>query len=89
MNFLITRQESNSRGNLLLRLFFGIFYIGIPHGFVLWFYSIGLMFLRIYLFWVILFTGKFPKFIFDYQLNLMRYQLRVNAVFFNLRDGLS
>ncbi len=87
MNYWIKRQESNSRMELLLRAFFGVFYIGIPHGIMIMIYALGLMFLRIFLFWYILFTGKFHKGVFDYQLNLFRYQARVNARFQNLLDG--
>ncbi len=87
MIYLVKHQEEYSRGELLLRSFFGVFYIGIPHGILIMLLSIGLMFVRIGVFWICLFTGKYPKGLWDYQVKFMRYQLRVNARFQNLADG--
>jgi hypothetical protein len=87
MNYSVKLQDSYSRGELLLRAFFGAFYIGIPHAFVILFLAIGFIFVRIASFWVILITGKYPRGLFDYQVKFMRYQLRVNARFSNLADG--
>ncbi len=87
MIYYVKHQEEYSRGQLLLRAFFGIFYIGIPHGFLIMLLSIGLMFVRIGVFWICLFTGKYPQGLWDYQVKFMRYQLRVNARFQNLADG--
>ena len=41
MKLTITHQEHYSRGQLLLRTFFGWIYIAIPHYFVLMFVSIA------------------------------------------------
>ena len=41
MKLTVKHQESYSRGELLLRTFFGIFYIVIPHMFALWFMGIA------------------------------------------------
>lgn len=87
MKFNIVRQDSYSRGELLLRAFFGIFYIALPHGIVSLFLAIGLMFIRMLTFWVILFTGKFPKSWFEYNVKFMRYQIRVAARNSNMADG--
>ncbi|MCB9196975.1 MAG: DUF4389 domain-containing protein [Flavobacteriales bacterium] len=87
MHFKITHQESYSRGELLLRAFFGFIYIMIPHMFLMYFLMIGLMFVRFVTFWAILITGKWPKGMFDYQVKFQRYQLRVNARMLNLADG--
>jgi hypothetical protein len=87
MNFQIKHQESYSRGELLLRTFFGIFYIALPHFIVLYFLMLVSGIFNFITFWAILFTGKFPKSMFEYQLNLMRWQLRVNARMNNLSDG--
>lgn len=86
MNYFVKHQEEYSRGQLLLRAFFGVFYIGIPHGLLIMILSIGLMFIRIGVFWICLITGKYPQSLWDYQVKLMRYQLRVNARFQNLAD---
>ena len=87
MTLSITHQETYSRGQLILRALFGAFYIGIPHGFLLFFVGIWSAILSFATFWVVLFTQKFPKSIFDWQLKYMNWGLRVSAVLSNLVDG--
>lgn len=83
----IVHQESYSRGQLLLRSFFGFFYIIIPHMFVLAFMGLAASVLRFLAWWVILFTGKHPKGFFDFQVGVLRWSTRVNARLLNLSDG--
>lgn len=87
MNYGVKHQSSYSRGELLLRAFFGWLYIAIPHGFVLMFMGIASGFLHFLTFWAILFTGKFPEGFFNFQLGLQRWRLRVGARLLNLSDG--
>ncbi|MGB0886478.1 MAG: DUF4389 domain-containing protein [Vicingaceae bacterium] len=87
MNFDIKRQETYSRGELLLRSFFGVFYILIPHMFVLFFLAIASMVMGFIAFWAILFTGKYPKGMFEFQVKFRLWELRVNARLLNLSDG--
>lgn len=87
MKIVIKHQESYSRGELLLRSLFGFIYIAIPHMFILYFLQIGLIFVNIARFWIILFTGKWPKGLFDYAVKMQRYSLRVSARLLNLSDG--
>lgn len=87
MYFKINYQEDYSRGELLLRMFFGWIYIMIPHMFLMYFLAIGLMFVRFVSFWAILFTGSWPRGMFDYQVKFQRYSLRVSARLMNLADG--
>ncbi|MFT4523791.1 MAG: hypothetical protein ACI8ZN_002747 [Bacteroidia bacterium] len=87
MRFNIKRQETYSKSELLLRTFLGFFYILIPHYFVLVFYSIGWMFVSLGIFFSILFTRSFPKSLFDYQVKLFRYMIRLSARLYNLSDG--
>jgi hypothetical protein len=87
MKVNITHQESYSRGQLLLRSFFGIFYIGLPHIFLLLFCGIWAAIQHFIAFWTILFTGRYPQTFFEYQLGMLRWQLRVNARILNLSDG--
>ncbi len=82
MNLQVQHQEKYSRMELLLRTFFGAIYIGIPHFFIFSFLSIGYGALSFVTFWAILFTGKFPRFCFDFML-----KLRVGSSLFNLCDG--
>jgi hypothetical protein len=86
--FDIELQDAGySRGELLLRSFFGWFYIVLPHVFLLFFFSIAGVFLQFLSFWVMLFTGKYPDSWFDFQVKLMRWNIRLNAVLMNMRDG--
>ncbi|MBN9295303.1 MAG: DUF4389 domain-containing protein, partial [Flavobacteriia bacterium] len=87
MKIDVRLQESYSRGELLLRTFFGLFYIIIPHAFCLLFLGIANMFVKLIAFWAILITGKMPRGIFDFQLNMIRWGLRLNARMMNLSDG--
>jgi hypothetical protein len=87
MKIGIKHQESYSRGSLILRSLFGGLYIALPHGFLLIFMSIASSFVGIINFWSILITGKMIRSMFDFQLNLMRWSLRVNARLMNLIDG--
>lgn len=83
----IQYQENYSRGELLLRSFFGLFYIAFPHGFLLFFYGIWGAIIQFLTFWVILFTGSFPQNWFSYQERLQRWNWRVNARLLNMSDG--
>lgn len=87
MRIYINHQDSYSRGELLLRSFFGVIYIQIPHLFVLVFIMIGALFVNFIAFWAILFTGKYPRGLWDYMLNTQRWVLRLNARVANLADG--
>ena len=86
MKFDIKHQESYSRGELLLRSFFGFIYIMIPHMFLIMFISIWASILTFISFWVILFTGKYPESFFKFQEGLFRWQTRLSARLLNLSD---
>ncbi len=87
MTLEIKHQESYSKGELLLRSFFGFFYILIPHGIVMLFVAIWNAILGMIAWWIILFTGKYPRGWFDSQVRLMYWNTRLNATLFNLVDG--
>ena len=86
LQFNVEIQENYSRTQLLLRTFFGWIYILIPHLFLLWFIMIGAAVLQIITFWVIMFTGKFPKEWFDFQVRALRWNARLNSTILNFRD---
>ncbi|XZF13305.1 DUF4389 domain-containing protein [Chitinophagaceae bacterium MMS25-I14] len=86
MKLEIQHQQRYSRGELLLRSFFGFFYILIPHGFCLFFLGIWGFILWFITFLNIIFTGRYPKSNFDYFLKLFRWNLRLNARMSNLSD---
>jgi len=87
MNLEITRQERYSRGELLLRFFFGWLYIALPHLFLLLFVSLAAQVLTFISFWVILFTGSYPQSFFEFQVKVMHWSTRVSARLWNLSDG--
>lgn len=70
--------EKLSRGALLLRMFFGIFYVIIPHMFILAFRQLWGAILGFIAWWIILFTGKFPKSTHDFLVENLRWNMRVN-----------
>jgi len=83
----VAYQENYSKKELLLRSFFGLFYIAIPHflavllfitwGKLLWLYSV----------FVVLLTGKLPENIFQYQVKLLSWLSRIHISVYNLADG--
>ena len=87
MNFSVKHQEKYSRLELLARTFFGLFYIGIPHLTLISILAIGVYFCQIALFFIILFTGKYPKGIWDFLVNFYKYSIRIYSSLMNLCDG--
>jgi hypothetical protein len=87
MKLKIEHQDSYSRGELLLRTIFGGIYIAIPHFFVMIFVGIWAQIVAFLSFWVILFTGKYPKNFFDFLVSFMNWGARVSATLYNLVDG--
>jgi hypothetical protein len=87
LTFEIKHQEQYSRGELLLRSFFGFIYIALPHAFLLMFVGIASQVLAFLAFWVILFTGRYPQSWFEFQVKVQRWSLRVNSRLYNLADG--
>jgi len=71
----------------LLRTLFGWIYIAIPHGFLLIFFGLWSLILTFIAWWVVLFTGVYPRNFFSYQERLIRWAVRLNARLFNLADG--
>jgi hypothetical protein len=86
INFSIDYPERLSRGLLLLKVFLGWLYVGIPHGIVLWLYGIAVSVVTFISFWAILFTGKYPRGMFDFVVGYIRWTTRVNAYITLLRD---
>ena len=58
--------------------------LAIPHYIVLFFLSIGAFFALIVAWFAILFTGSYPKSIFDFVMGVNRWHLRVAAYMFIL-----
>ncbi len=87
LTFEIKHQEQYSRGELLLRSFFGWVYILIPHYFLLIFYSLWQAILSIAAWFVILFTGNTPDWYYQTTLNSLKWSTRLSARLMNLSDG--
>lgn len=85
--FDIVHQDKYSRGQLLLRALFGQVFILIPHGFLLFFVGIGSAVLGFIAWWAVLFTGKYPRSFFDFQVAFLKWNTRVQARILNLSDG--
>ena len=83
----IQRQATYSRGELLLRSFFGPIYLFLPHTIALLIVIIYGSLLQFLTFWTVLFTGKYPRNWFDTQLGILNWNLRLNASLFNMADG--
>lgn len=82
----IAYPEKLSRGRLLLKVFLGWAYVGIPHGVILWLYAIAVGTATFIAFWIILFTGRYPKGLFDFVVGYTRWSTRVSAYLGLLRD---
>lgn len=51
----------------------------IPHTFVLFFLSIGMVFATFCAWWAILFTGRYPRGLFDLVVGIQQWSVRANA----------
>lgn len=86
LTYRVEYPEKLSRGLLLLKVFFGWLYVGIPHGIMLWLYGIAVAVVQFIAFWAILFTGKYPKGLFGFVVNYVRWSSRVSAYMCFMRD---
>ncbi len=87
LTFEIKHHEQYSRGELLLRSFFGWLYILVPHYLLLLFYSLWQAILSIFAWFVILFTGNTPDWYYQTTLKSLRWSTRLSARLMNLSDG--
>jgi len=78
--------ERLSRGLVVLKALFGWLYVGIPHGIMLTLYGIAVGIVTFIAFWAILFTGKFPRGMFDFIVGYERWTLNVTAYLGLMRD---
>ena len=77
--FSIERPERLSRRHMLLKAFFGWIYAGIPHGIILYFYGIVTFVIYFIAAASILFTGKYPRRLFDIVVGYHRWSSRLVA----------
>jgi hypothetical protein len=57
----VPRPEKVNQGMVLVRTLFGAIYVGIPHGFCLFFRLIATGVLQFLAWWAVLFTGRYPE----------------------------
>ena len=79
LKYEVEYPETLSRGMLILKVLFGMVFVGIPHGLILYFLAIGAGIVQFIIFWAILFTGKIPRGMFDYVMGVNRWGMRVMA----------
>ena len=86
VNLEVDYPERLSRGMVVLKMFLGWLYVGIPHGIALLIYGI-LAFIALFVsWWAILILGRFPGGLFNFILGYMRWSTRVGLYFSLLRD---
>ncbi len=82
---MIQHQATPSRLHCVLRIL-AVVYVGIPHGICLALRHLAGVVLWIVGFFAVLFTGKYPKGIHDFQVGNLRWGLRVMAYITMLSD---
>jgi hypothetical protein len=85
-DYTVVYPEKLSRGMVVLKALFGWIYVGIPHGIVLFFFGIAASVVTFIAFWAILFTGKYPRGLYDFVVGYMRWSQRVTIYLNLLRD---
>lgn len=87
MKLTIEHQESYSRGELLLRTFLGFLYIAVPHVFLFFFVGIWAGILMFVAWWLVLFSGVYPKGMFEFQIKCLNWLMRCYGSMMHLVDG--
>ncbi|MCI0463569.1 MAG: DUF4389 domain-containing protein [Gemmataceae bacterium] len=59
--------------------FFPKVVLAVPHLFVLYFLGLAAGFVIFLGYWIVLFTGQYPRGLYDFALGVLRWQIRVNA----------
>ena len=78
VNLTVEYPESLSRGLVIIRMLFGVFYVVLPHGFCLMFRMIATQVLGFLAWWVVLFTGSYPEAWHDFNVGTLRWVTRVS-----------
>lgn len=85
--FDVEQQSEYSKGELLIRTFFGWFYIGIPHGLFFAIFGFISAILSVVAWFSILINEEYPEKLFAFQVKMLRWRTRFYASIFNLVDG--
>lgn len=81
------RPDKISRGLTLVRALFGVIYVGVPHGFCLYFRYIGTAVLAFLAWFAVLFTGKYPERWYAFNVGTFRWGMRVSLYWGNMTDA--
>ena len=85
-HFSVDYPEYLGKVHALVKVFFGVFYVLIPHGFILTFRGLASLVLSFVAFWVVLFTGSYPETIHQFNVGTMRWSIRVNLYLMLMTD---
>jgi hypothetical protein len=85
-DFTVEYPENMARGKTAVQGLFGWLYAGIPHGIVLYFYGIAVAVVVFISWWIIIFTGKYPRGLYDFVQGYFRWNSRLSAFLFLMRN---
>jgi len=85
VDFAVEPVETVSRSHAALRLL-AVVYVVVPHGVCLWFRGLTSGVLAVIMFWVVLFTGRYPRAAHDFNVGTLRWALRMLAYVGMLTD---
>jgi hypothetical protein len=87
VTFEVEYPEQPSRGMALLGILLFIkAVLLLPHLVIMYFLGIVLMVIVWFGYWVVLFTGRYPRGIFDLSVGIQRWGLRMNAWLYSWTD---
>jgi hypothetical protein len=82
----VTARYSPESSRLLMFFWFVRGFLLIPHLIVLWFLGFAAFWVAIFAWFAVVFTGSYPRALWDYQVGFMRWTTRINAYFLCLTD---
>lgn len=85
VDITIPYPERLSRGKLLLKVFLWWIYL-LPHVVILYVLDVIVAVVTFFAFFAILFTGKYPRGMFDFTVGVLRWSTRVTAFLGLMRD---
>ena len=86
VSFTSDRPEKISRGLTIVRVLFGMIYVGVPHGFCIYFRFIGTAVLSFLAWFAVLFTGKYPAKWHAFNVGTFRWMNRIMLYLSNMTD---
>lgn len=87
-NYPVTLVAQYPEQSSRLLMFFRLFkwFLLIPHIFCLYALMIGFFFVNLAAWWVVLFTGRYPRGMWEYGVGVLRWQNRIAAYFLGITD---